>query len=202
MLPILASVVVISLSGAIAPGPMLAVTLSKGYRSPWAGLQVALGHAAIEVPLILLIAFGFASFLELPVVQVALSFVGGGMLIWLGVNMFRSRSDPAHGRDLPYNAFVSGILASGLNPFFIVWWATVGGMLIARILPFGAWGLASFTLAHWCCDALWYSLVSVFIFRSHSFWGQQFQQVFFIVCALFLGGFGIYFIVSGTGMIV
>ncbi|MFC1985207.1 LysE family transporter, partial [Chloroflexota bacterium] len=62
MLPLLGSVIVISLSGVMAPGPMFAITLAKSYRSPWAGAQVSLGHAVIEVPLILLIYFGFAQF--------------------------------------------------------------------------------------------------------------------------------------------
>jgi len=49
MLPVLASVVVISFSGVMMPGPMFAVTLTKSYRSPWAGTMIALGHAVIEV---------------------------------------------------------------------------------------------------------------------------------------------------------
>ena len=55
MLPILLSVVVISFSGVMMPGPMFAVALAKSYKSPFAGVQIALGHAVIEVPLILLI---------------------------------------------------------------------------------------------------------------------------------------------------
>ena len=55
MLPILLSVFAISFAGAIVPGPILAVTLAKSYKSPWTGFQIALGHATIEIPLILLI---------------------------------------------------------------------------------------------------------------------------------------------------
>ena len=64
MLPILLSVIVISFSGVMMPGPVFAVTLTKSYKSPWAGTQIALGHAVIEVPLILLIYFGFAQFFQ------------------------------------------------------------------------------------------------------------------------------------------
>ena len=78
MLPILLSVVVISFSGVMMPGPMFAVTLTKSYKSPWAGTRIALGHAVIEVPLILLIYFGFAQFFQNSVVQLVLSIVGGG----------------------------------------------------------------------------------------------------------------------------
>ena len=50
MLPILLSVIVISFSGVMMPGPMTAVTLAKSYKSPWAGVWISLGHAVIEVP--------------------------------------------------------------------------------------------------------------------------------------------------------
>ena len=59
MLPILLSVVVISFASAIVPGPILAVTLAKSHKSRWAGFQIALGHATIEVHQILPIYFGF-----------------------------------------------------------------------------------------------------------------------------------------------
>ena len=97
---------------------MFAVALAKSYKSPWAGIYLSLGHAVIEVPLILLIYFGFARFFENTIVQVVLSILGGGMIIWLGVAMFRARTEVIQkGKDLPYNAFVAGILTSGFNPF-------------------------------------------------------------------------------------
>ena len=99
---------------------MFAVALAKSYKSPWAGTQMALGHAVIEVPLILLIYFGFAQFFQNSVVQLVLSLLGGGMILWLGVSMFRARTEVVQkGKDLPYSAFTAGILTSGFNPFFL-----------------------------------------------------------------------------------
>ena len=49
MFLILLSIVGISFSGVMMPGPMFAVTMAKGYKSPWAGTQISLGHAVIEV---------------------------------------------------------------------------------------------------------------------------------------------------------
>ena len=90
MLPILLSVFAISFAGAIVPGPILAVTLAKSYKSPWTGFQIALGHATIEIPLILLIYFGFSQFFQNNLVQLVLSTLGGGLIIWLGINMLRA----------------------------------------------------------------------------------------------------------------
>ncbi len=203
MLAILSSMVVISFSGVMAPGPMFAVTLTKSYKSPWAGTQIALGHAVVEVPLILLIYFGFAQFFQNNVVQMVLSILGGGMIIWMGVSMFRSRTEVVSGgKDVSYNAFVAGIFTSGFNPFFLLWWATIGSLLLMRFLDFGIVGLIIFIVVHWLCDLVWLSFVSVTIYKTHSFWRRGVQEWLFIGCSLLLVGFGIWFMASGIQKVV
>ena len=203
MLAILLSVVVISFSGVMMPGPMFAVALAKSYRSPWAGAQISLGHAVIEVPLILLIYFGFAQFFQNIIVQLVLSVLGGGMIIWLGISMFRARTEVMQkGKDRSYSAFTAGIIMSGLNPFFLLWWATIGSMLIMRIIVFGVIGLAAFIVVHWMCDLIWLSFVSTLVYKTHSLWGRRFQEWVFICCSLLLVGFGTWFLVSGVRLVI
>jgi threonine/homoserine/homoserine lactone efflux protein len=186
------------------PGPMFTVTLAKSLKSPWAGVWVSLGHAVIEVPLIMLIYFGLARFFQNDMVQLALSVAGGGMIIWMGVGLFRARRELAReGKDTSYNAFTAGILMSGLNPFFLVWWVTVGSLLLITFLEaVGTWGLPIFVVVHWLCDFIWLSIVSFTIYRTHSFWGPRIQEWVFIVLSLALLYFGGQFIVKGvTGYI-
>ncbi|MDD4874524.1 MAG: LysE family transporter [Dehalococcoidales bacterium] len=206
MLPVLLSVVVISLSGVMAPGPMFAVVLTKSFRSPWAGTMISLGHAVIEIPLILLIYFGFTQIFENIVVQFILCLIGGGMLIWLGVDMFRSRKEiVSQGKDLTYSAFTAGIITTGLNPFFILWWATVGALLLMKFMAFWevvAIGLAVFIIIHWMCDLIWLTFVSVTVNKTHHLWGTKIQELVFIAAGLLLAGFGIWFIVSGIQSVV
>lgn len=199
MLAALGTVVVTSLSGVMMPGPMFTVTLAKSLKSPWAGVLVSLGHAVIEVPLILLVYFGLASFFQNEIVKLVLSVIGGGMIVWMGVDLFRARRKLAReGRDTSYNAFVAGILMSGLNPFFLVWWVTVGTLLLMNFLDaVGTWGLPFFIIVHWLCDLAWLSIVSVTIYRTHSFWGEKWQEWVFIVLSLALLYFGGQFIVKG-----
>ena len=203
MLPLLLSVVVISLSGVMQPGIMFAMTIAKSYKSPWAGTQIALGHAVIEVPLILLIYFGFAQFFQNTVVQLVLSIVGGGMIIWLGISMFRARTEVTHqGKDLPYNAFTAGILTSVLNPAFWIWWAAIGAMLVMKFLDFGTIGLILLIVVHWLFDLVWYSFISVLVYRTHSLWGRKLHEGVFIGCGLLLIGFGGWFLISGIQLVV
>ena len=200
---LLLSVVVISFSGVMMPGPMFAVTLAKSFKSPWAGTRIALGHAVIEVPLILLIYFGFARFFENDTVQTVLSILGGGMIIWIGIGMFRARRQVVTGgKNLTHSAFTAGIVMSGLNPFFILWWATVGSMLIMKFTDYAVTGLAAFIIAHWLCDLIWLSLVSVLIYKTHGLWGIRVQEWLFIIAGLLLVGFGGWYLFSGVQLMI
>ncbi len=198
LLPILLTVAAISLSGVMLPGPMFAVAVAKSYRSPWAGARMSFGHAVVEVPLILAIYFGLSQFDPNPTLRLVLSLAGGGMIVWLGVHMFRARAEVVHGdRDLPYDAFVAGIMMTGLNPAFLLWWATTGAMLIDRVRDYQALGPALFIVVHWTCDLVWLSFVSVLVYKTRSLWGTRFQEGLFLACSLLLAGFGVWFIVSG-----
>ena len=197
------SVIVISLSGVMMPGPMFAVTVAKSYRSPWAGSKISIGHAIIEVPIIMVIYFGFARFFQHQTVQIVLSLLGGGMLIWMGIGMFRAREEVIQrGKDLKYGATAAGIVMSAMNPFFLLWWATAGSMLVMKFVEFGPIGLPVFIMTHWLCDFVWLSIVSLLIYRTKALWGKRFQEWVFVVCSLLLVGFGGWFLYSGIQKII
>jgi len=203
MLLFLLSVVVISLSGVMMPGPLFAVTVAKSYKSQFAGVQIAAGHALVEIPLILLIYFGLVRFFQHELVQLTLSLLGGVVLLWLGIGVFRARTRVAEtGKDLPYNSVVAGVVTSFLNPFFILWWATIGSKLIMESLKFDITGFALFIPIHWLCDLVWLSFVSILVYRTRSLWGRKFQERLFITCGLLLIGFGMWFVVSGLQLVV
>jgi len=199
----LLSVVVISLSGVMMPGPLFAVTVAKSYKSQFAGAQIAAGHALVEIPLILLIYFGLGRFFQHELVQLTLSVLGGVVLLWLGIGMFRARTRVVEtGKDLPYNSVVAGVVTSILNPFFILWWVTIGSMLIMKSLNFGVTGFALFIPVHWLCDLVWLLVVSVLVYRTRSLWGRKFQEGLFITCGLLLIGSGGWFMISGIRLVL
>ena len=125
------------------------------------------------------------------------------MIIWLGIAMFRARAGVVQGsKDLSYSAFTAGILTSGFNPYFLLWWATIGSMLIMKFLDFGIIGLIVFIIVHWLCDLVWLSFVSIVVYRTKSLWGLKFQEWLFIACSLLLIGFGAWFLISGIRLVV
>jgi len=193
----LLSVIFISLSGVMMPGPMFAVTIAKGYKNKIAGALIALGHGVIEFPLIFLIYFGFTWFFALSTVQKIISFVGGVILIYMGVQTFRAQKKAGEEYEgSRHGSFVAGVLTTGANPYFFLWWATIGSALVINASAFEFIGLLLFAITHWTCDLLWNTFVSITVFKSRRFWTRKVRNIVFGFCFVVLVAFGVWFIVS------
>jgi len=198
-LAFLLETVLISLSGVLAPGPITAVTIGKGSESPHAGALVAMGHGIVEFPLMLSIFYGFGRLLDSFYVKAVIALVGGLFLLVMGVGMFRSIKRLEVGSsNSSRSPVVAGVLLSLGNPYFLIWWATVGAMLISRSADFGMLGFLAFMLSHWLCDFLWCYFLSALSFRGGRFFGMGFQKVIFAVCGVFLLFFGGRFITDAV----
>jgi threonine/homoserine/homoserine lactone efflux protein len=187
----------ISLTGVMMPGPMTAATIAKGYRDKHAGAWIAAGHAVIEIPLIAVIYFGFGRLLSSPRVETGIYLVGGLMLLYLSFRMFRATRE-ARGSviGLPASPLVTGIVITGTNPGFYLWWAVVGTALVTGAARFGLIGVVLLGLVHLPCDLGWSEFLSVGTFESKRWWTQKVQKIVFSVCASILAGFGVWFCVS------
>jgi threonine/homoserine/homoserine lactone efflux protein len=198
MFPILFTATMISLAGAISPGPIMVVTLAKGMEDPRAGFKIALGHVLIDTPMILLIYFGLGEFFQDSLLQFALSILGGGVFIWMGFALFRARAHIVQSTTgLRYNAFTLGILTTVLNPMFLLWWATIGTLLITQIYSYGITGLVAFILAVEIPNLVVYSVASVLAYRSRPLWGPNLQRWLFMAFGVLLASFGVWFLVNG-----
>ena len=194
----LLSVAVISLTGVMLPGPMTAATIAKGYQNKNAGALIAIGHGVIELPLIAAIYLGVGPFLGLPAVVNGIYIAGGVVLFYLGFRMFRTAGDaPEEVGGLPASSVVTGIVVTGTNPAFYVWWVTLGAALIAGAARFGVIGIVLLGVVHWPCDLVWSEFLSMGTFKSRKWWTGKVQRIVFSVCALVLLGFGAWFVFSG-----
>lgn len=199
----LLSVVVVSLSGVMMPGPVTAVTVAKGHQSSRAGAWIALGHGAIELPLIAAIYLGLGQVFQSAAVGAAIGLLGGAMMLYLAWRLFLSvRQATPEARPLPYNSVAAGIVATAANPGFFLWWATVGAALVLSARAFGAMGIVALTISHWLCDIGWDWLLSWSVFKSRRLWSQQVKQAVFVGCGLLLAGFGGWFIFSAISFVV
>lgn len=197
MLLFLFSVIIISLSGVMMPGPVFAVTIAKGRTNGNAGLYIALGHGIIEIPLIILIYFGFSQLFTYEVVKRAVGFIGGLMLIYMGYLLFKTREEiEENSLNFKYNSLVAGIITTGANPYFLLWWATIGAALASTALNYGLIGFIIFALTHWMCDLTWDLLISKIIYKSKRFWNKKIHELTFVCCAFILFAFGLWFMIK------
>jgi threonine/homoserine/homoserine lactone efflux protein len=197
LLLFLSNVLVISLSGALAPGPVTAAAIGMGSSDRWAGLFMALGHGLVEFPLMLLLLLGVGRLLKRPSLSILIGLAGGGFLVFLAVGMFQGLGGAGAA---PVQATANGPLAAGIllsvgNPYFLVWWATVGLTLITTArTTFGLWAFGLMALVHWSCDLVWLTVLSWASFRGSVLLGPRGQQVVLAVCAAAMFAFGLYFI--------
>ncbi|OGS43791.1 MAG: hypothetical protein A3K76_04705 [Euryarchaeota archaeon RBG_13_57_23] len=187
----------------MTPGPVFAAAVAKGYKDKNAGVKIALGHGVIEFPLMALIALvgiGASEFLEDPWVGFAIGAVGGTLLLFLGTSMIRSRKKIALDaeKSMPYGATVAGALTTSANPYFFVWWATVGALLVFNAQWFGPVVVVVFAVAHWGCDLAWYSFTSYTVYKTKHLWTPFVHEVVFGICGLLMVVFGVYFIIGPT----
>ena len=194
----------IAFSGAIMPGPLLAVTIDAvPRRGAWAGPLVVIGHAVLEAALVGALAFGFASWLARPAVTTLISLLGGVMLLWMGSDMLRRASRltmpdaPAAGRSSS-NLIGAGIVTSLANPYWSLWWATIGLGYLVAALKTGLAGVVVFFVGHILADCTWYTFVSVSLSRSRRLTAGPGYRWLVRVCGTALLGFALWFLVSGA----
>jgi threonine/homoserine/homoserine lactone efflux protein len=191
----LGSVILLSASGVMMPGPVTAVTVAKGSQRKWAGALIAIGHGIIEIPLILLVYFGLAEYLNMPEVEIGVGLAGGLLLLWMAWGAFRTKPTALEvKKDTPHSSIVAGLATTAASPYFFVWWATVGAMLLAGATTFGKTGVIAFGAVHWSFDLVWLLLISWVVFKSKRLWTPKVTSVVFAICAAVLAGFGVYFI--------
>jgi threonine/homoserine/homoserine lactone efflux protein len=193
----LLSVIFISLSGVMAPGPLFAVTIAKSFKDKMAGVLISFGHGVIEFPLMFLIYFGFTLLEPKSPTHKIISLVGGLILIYMGIQMLKTRKETTTESSYSkYGSLVSGILATGANPYFILWWFTNGAALVINASIFGFIGFLIFAITHWSCDLLWNTFISLTVFKSKRFWTKKVHEIVFGFCVLVFIGFGAWFVIS------
>ncbi|MDP8236798.1 MAG: LysE family transporter [Candidatus Erginobacter occultus] len=157
---------IVALTGAMSPGPLLAVVVGQVLaRGPLAVVYLLLGHAFLEAVLVAGLARGLGRWLKRAAVRSGLGIVGGGVLIWMGWSIAAAAGEAslAGSRGSAMSAltlFLAGIGASLSNPYFTGWWATVGTGQMATLNLRGRGEFTLFLLGHELGDFSWYLLVA------------------------------------------
>jgi len=205
---------VVGFSGAASPGPVLAYNIREtARRGFWAAPLISTGHSILELLVLTLLAIGVLRFMETDAAFVTVALLGSGFLLWMGWGMLRrpGHSLPAQaGRPgdpaplEPRSLLIGGALVSLSNPFWSVWWATVGlnFMNWAQSLGLGPWGISAFYLGHILSDYTWYGAVSLALVSGRRVLTDTFYRRLILVCGLFLWGVAGFFIAQGVSRLL
>uniref|UniRef100_A0A7J2TI19 Lysine transporter LysE n=1 Tax=Archaeoglobus fulgidus TaxID=2234 RepID=A0A7J2TI19_ARCFL len=189
MIDFIFKVAAISSSGALAPGPLSAVTAAIGTKEGWrGGFKVSIGHFIVEAPLIFFIAF-LLSIATIESIMKPLAAVGGIFLIFFGYLTIKSASADLESRKSSFSPIMTGILLTAFNPFFIVWWFSIGGALIAEsIILFGNLGALFLLFSHVWIDFVWLSAIAYFTSLNRLI---RFQRALLTVLGILVIFFGL-----------
>jgi len=211
VLSILGASFVMGLSGAMMPGPMLAVNIEGSLRKGfWAGPVVVAGHVLLELLVVGLLFVGLREILVNPWVSAAIGILGGAYLAWMGVGMIKSalrreisldnsQTGENGKRSGTYLRLAgSGFLLSASNPYFLIWWATVGLTSLSLAQGLGFMGVAVFYTGHGMADLAWYSVVSAGIATGRRWLTDQVYRIIIALLGFCMAGFSVYFIISGA----
>ncbi len=195
MLFFLGQVIGISLSGVMAPGPVTATTIVMGSRSRWAGALIAVGHGIVELPLIVLIVVGLSTILKLPAVQIAIGLAGAVLLFIMASAILWSlqSADRQQASDTKSNPVFAGVVLTAGNPYFLLWWATIGLGLATRAQQLGIWAFVVFAVVHWLCDFFWLTALSWASYKGSTLLGARSLNVVLMICSGALRFFGVIF---------
>lgn len=197
----------IGLSGALMPGPLFSVVLAhsakKGFRH---GYQAAVGHAILELAVVVSFFFGLQHWLTRGDVMATTALAGSAVLAWMGYGMIREAPRASLATDggrgsaagMVGSPLVDGALASISNPYWLVWWATVGTGQASVSLAGGAAGLVVFYVGHICSDLLWYGLVSTAVSKGRKLLDGRRYRIIVSGCGGFLLVMALFFLWSGV----
>jgi threonine/homoserine/homoserine lactone efflux protein len=200
----------VSLSGALSPGPLTALALSEGVRvGRWSGARLALGHGLVEIPLVFAVAYGLGTWLRQPVVGGIVGLVGAAVLLWMGygltVGAWRGQmalTDAAGGPvpgALRWGHVPGGAFFTLANPYWSLWWATLGAAYVARVtaMNLGPLTVGGLAITHWLTDLLWLGVLSLLVASGRRLISPKAYRAVLLACGVFLLGFGLYFAWSG-----
>ncbi|MCK9267673.1 MAG: LysE family translocator [Alkaliphilus sp.] len=204
------SAFLIGFSGAMMPGPMLGVTIDGSLKKGWiAGPMVVLGHGALELILIIVMALGLKDFFSNPMVAGFIGLFGGAFLAWMGYGMIRSAikktvslTDQKGSKKTGMkNLVLSGTLVSAINPYFIIWWSSVGMESIRQSFALGLIGVLFFFVGHILSDLTWYTIISTGFSKGKKILNDTIYRRIILLLGIFIMIFSIYFISSGLNML-
>jgi len=197
------TVVFVTASGALAPGPLFFTNITQGTKSgAKGGLAFSVGHTIFELSLVMFLALTLHTVANEPLIKLVVGVVGGTALLVFGYLQVRealtSKSTvESKGGISSKNPLLLGTLFTGLNPYFIIWWLTIGMTLIVNALSIASFGgIFIMYVSHVWMDYAWLIGTAYLAKKGTSLAGRKGYRIIMVIFGVILIFFGLYFLVS------
>ena len=193
------AVITISVSGVMSPGPLFAANVVYGLRSGMqSGLKMAMGHTVVELPLVILLGMGVVSLETIPQFRETVSVLGAvSLFAFAGLQIRSVIKKSSTTFQSKHGPFLAGIMLSALNPFFLIWWFTIGFKLISDALLLASFaGIGIMFAFHIWMDYAWLGTVAFFSSKGKKILSNRNYTIFMIAISGVLVYFGIVFAIE------
>ena len=191
-------VIIISASGVMSPGPLFAANITYGLKQGTkAGIKIAIGHSIVELPLVILLGIGIFSLEIFPEFKTIISILGAITLFVFAFIQIKStlKKNKKSETKLKQGPIITGILLSALNPFFIIWWLTIGLKLISDAMAIWAFvGILIVFVLHVWMDFVWLGSTAFLISKSKKIISNTNYKIIMLALSAILIYFGIIFL--------
>ncbi|MDC0228745.1 LysE family translocator [Nitrosopumilus sp.] len=191
-------VIIISASGVMSPGPLFAANITYGLKQGTkAGIKIAIGHSLVELPLVILLGIGILSLEIFPEFKTIISILGAITLFVFAFIQIKStlKKNEKYETKLKQGPIITGVLLSALNPFFIIWWLTIGLKLISDAMAIWAFvGILIVFVLHVWMDFVWLGSTAFLISKSKKIISNTNYKIIMLALSAVLIYFGITFL--------
>jgi threonine/homoserine/homoserine lactone efflux protein len=158
----------------------------------------------VELPLVLALSLGLLAAASQPTIKYVIGLIGGLGLIGFGaVQIYGTvKSKPEFGYapktgSMPSSSLILGLALTGLNPYFILWWLTIGSVLIVQALAFAAMiGVLIMYASHVWMDYAYLTAIAHLGKRGRTVIGSRYYKLVLIAFGLILIYYGSTFILN------
>ncbi len=200
---------IVGFSGAMMPGPVTTLIVTETAKRGWiAGPLITIGHVLLELAMVIALFFGLGDLLKQNAVAGVIGVLGGAFLLWMGAGIIRDAwtgrvsfnvSQQTSAKQPSGNPIMAGVLTSVANPYWLLWWATVGAASLIAFRAFGLAGIVAFYIGHTLADWVWNNLVALVVATGRRVLNDRIYRGILLVCGAFLVALSIYFVRSGIG---
>ena len=201
-------------SGAATPGSLLFMVIQKAVQFGWlAGPVMMIGHGVLELVAVVLLTTGLIRYARANAVRGVIGAVGGLVLILLAYLSFgispRAVTEAMAGAAGAASAAAVaprqmvelvglGAAMSATNPYWWLWWATLGTAHIGWATRRGRAGGGTYLVGHVLADVVWYSAISIALGLGQAFLSHRVLRGIYVASAVFLAVMGLMFLVAGA----